>query len=154
MGVLEIVKKKGYTLKSFSEVSGISYDTLKKLNSDKSNPTIGTLNIIAKKLNCSIIDFFNKEDFENSINYKVIEIDENGKYKSGLGEFDDINMVADRLEKKISDLTPKIKFLESVTHLLDPMLLRAIEDEANEHSKELKVEYDKFKETIKNEDSN
>lgn len=77
----EILKERGLTLKTFSEMSGISQPNLSNYINGNISPTLDTLEKIAKALNVEIHDLFpQKESIElfanvNGKKYRITEQD-------------------------------------------------------------------------------
>lgn len=54
-------KAKGFTQRTLSEDSGVAYATLQDLEKGSGNPTVGTLEALAKKLGEPLVDLFDPE---------------------------------------------------------------------------------------------
>ena len=60
--IIELMKEKGYTVKSLSEESGVSYDTIKRITEqgshDKDSPKVNTLENICKTFGIELWELF------------------------------------------------------------------------------------------------
>lgn len=75
--VREICKEKGITLKRLSELMNVSPELLSRAISDKGNPTLATLDKIAKALDVELVELFVRKSRKQV--YGLLEID--GKFK-------------------------------------------------------------------------
>ena len=60
--IIELMKEKGYTVKSLSEASGVSVDTIKRITEkgshDKDSPKVNTLECICKTFGIELWELF------------------------------------------------------------------------------------------------
>lgn len=77
----EILKERGLTLKTFSEMSGISQPNISNYINGNTSPTLDTLDRIAKSLDIEIQDLFSKRTClelyikVNNRSYRITEQD-------------------------------------------------------------------------------
>lgn len=66
--ILDLCAEHGITLNKLSIICGITQSTLNNITSGASrNPTVSTIKKVCDGLDISIIEFFNTEDFKESV---------------------------------------------------------------------------------------
>ena len=137
--IKKLRKKRGYSLNTFSELSGISKGYLSKIENGVNVPTITTIHKIATALKVDVTHFFLKQG-EDKKNKSMVAVRKYERKEINIKiNFEPIREISYELSQ-IDTFVPKLYL--SVLHFFDSMLEN---EELHEIHRELQMYKDNFK---------